>query len=66
MIKSDKEMKNNIIYHSNLLKPHTKCHICESFQDWQSYLKEKDTPLEGFEPQSIVKIQVRCDLHLNH
>ena len=37
-----------------------------SFQDWQSCLKEKDTPLEGFEPQSKEKIQVRCDLHLNH
>ena len=41
-------------------------HLRISFQDWQSYLKEKDTPLEGFEPKSKVKIQVRCDLHLNH
>ena len=52
-------MKNNSVHHSNLLKPPIKCHICE-------YLsrngKEKDTPLEGFEPQSKVKIQVRCDL----
>ena len=37
-----------------------------SFQNWQSCLKEKDTPLEGFEPQSKVRIQVSCDLHLNH
>ena len=37
-----------------------------SFQDWQSCLKDKDTSLEGFEPQSKVRIQVRCDLHLNH
>ena len=29
MIKSDKEMKNNNIRHSNILKPPIKCHICE-------------------------------------
>ena len=63
MIKSDKERKNSSIHHSNLLKFPIKCHICEYLQ---SRLKEKNTPLEGFEPQSKVKIQVKCDLHLNH
>ena len=29
MIKSDKEMTNNNMYQSNLLKPPVKCHICE-------------------------------------
>ena len=29
MTKSDKEMKNNSLHHSNLLKPPIKCHICE-------------------------------------
>ena len=41
-------------------------HLRIPFQDWQSCLKEKDAPLEGFEPQSKVKIQVRYVLHLNH
>ena len=41
-------------------------HLLISFQDWQSCLKEKDTPLEGFEPQSKVRIQARCDMHRNH
>ena len=41
-------------------------HLRISFQDWQSCLKETDTPLEGFGPQSQVKIQIRCDLHVNH
>ena len=41
-------------------------HLRISFHDWQSCLKEEDTSLEGFEPQLKVKIQVRCDLHLNH
>ena len=36
------------------------------FQEWQSCLKEKDTPLKGFQPQSKVNLQFRCDLHLNH
>ena len=29
MIKADKEMKNDSIHHSNLLKPPIKRHICE-------------------------------------
>ena len=41
-------------------------HLRISFQDWQSCLKEKDTSLEGFEPKSKIKIQDRCDPHLNH
>ena len=41
-------------------------HLRISFQDWQSCLKEKDTPLEGFKPRSKVNIHVRCDLRLNH
>ena len=40
-------------------------HLQMSFQDWQSCLKEKSIPLEGFKPQSTVKLQVRCDLQLN-
>ena len=63
MIKSDKETKNNGIRHSNLSKLLSNANLRISFQDWQSYLKEKDTTLEGFEPQSKVRIQVRCDLH---
>ena len=49
-------------YSSSFQMPHLRI----SFQDWQSFLKEKDTPLEGFEAQSKVRIQARCDLHLNH
>ena len=64
MIKSDREMKNNSIHHRNLLKQIP--HLRMSFQDWQFCLKEKNTPLEGFEPQSKPKLQVRCDLHFNH
>ena len=37
-------------------------HICE----YQAWLKVKDTSLEEFEPKWKVKIQVRCDLHVNH
>ena len=37
-----------------------------SSMDWQLCLKEKDASLEGFEPQSKVELQMRCDLHLNH
>ena len=29
MIKSDKEMKNNSIRYSNILRPPIKCNICE-------------------------------------
>ena len=58
MIKSDTEVKNNNIHHSNLLKPLIKCHICE-YPSRQSCLKEKDTLLEGFEPQSKGKDSVQ-------
>ena len=64
MIKSDKEKK----HYSNLLKPPINCHpyLRMSFQGWQLCLKEKNTPLEEFEPQSKVKLQVICGLDLDH
>ena len=65
MTKSDKEMKNNSIYQQCIKASYQMPHLRMSFQDWQSCLKVKDTSLEGFELQSKVKIQVRCDLHLN-
>ena len=54
MIKSDKEMKNNSVCDTNLLKP-----------PGLAVLSERERYALGrFEPKSKVKIQVRCDLHL--
>ena len=51
MIKSAKEMKNNNIHHSNLLKPPIKCRICKYIFPGLAILSERnDTPMEGFEP----------------
>ena len=66
MIKSNKEIKNNSLHHSSLLKPPIKCHFANVSVPALPILSErKNAPLEGLEPQSDIKLQIRCDLHLN-
>ena len=63
MLKSDREMKNNSIHHSNLLKPLSNAPFANVFPGLAILSERKNTPLEGFETHSKVKLHVRCDLH---
>ena len=69
MIKSDKEMKNNSIHHSNLLKLLPNATFANIFPGLV-ILSESERYILGRIQTPVTpvkrKIQVRCDLHLNH
>ena len=63
MIKSDKEKKKVVCIKATCQMPSIFANV---FLGLAITSERKNTPLEGFEPESKVKLQVRYGLHLNH
>ena len=67
MIKSDKEKTKKIVYIIAIIKaPYQMTSIFANVFPGLAIMSERNTPLEGFEPRSKVKLQDRCGLRRNH